>query len=98
MIAARSTCLIILASNDFHAQCLVKAIIACAGERYYTLAGGLSRILDTASPHTMEGFMYIKTILSIQFPGQPTRFILTDNDMGVNKSGMVYRQGILLTR
>jgi hypothetical protein len=54
--------------------------------------------LDTASPHTMEGFMYIKTILSIQFPGQPTRFILTDNDMGVNKSGMVYRQGILLTR
>jgi hypothetical protein len=42
--------------------------------------------------------MYIKTIHSIQFPGQPTRFILTDNDMGVNKSGMVYRQGILLTR
>jgi hypothetical protein len=96
MIAARSICLIILASNDFHAQRLVKAIIACAGERCYTLAGGLSRILDTISPNTMEGSIYVKTIHSIQFPDQPTRFILTDNDMGVNKSGMVYRQGVFL--
>jgi hypothetical protein len=46
----------------------------------------------------MEGSIYIKTILSIQFPDQPTRFILTDNDMGVNKSGIDYRAGVLLTR